>query len=160
MTVHHAGWKNTQRTLSHALRTSLAAMLSLIVARQFGLPESYWAAITTLVIMQSTLGAALTVSGQRILGTAFGAVLGAIMARVLHPGILLFGLGVFILGIVCDICRLDRAAYRFASITLAIVMLINSTRPAWIVGVHRFFEVATGIVVGLVVTSVWPAAED
>jgi hypothetical protein len=39
-------------------------------------------------------------------------------------------------------------------------MLINSTRPAWIVGIHRFFEVATGIVVGLVVTSVWPAAEE
>jgi uncharacterized membrane protein YgaE (UPF0421/DUF939 family) len=151
--------EDMRRTLAHALCTSVAAVASLLVAQQFGLPESYWAAITTLVIMQSTLGATLAVSGQRLAGTAIGAAFGAGLVRLFHPGVFLFGAAVFVLGVVCDVARLDRAAYRFAGITLAIVMLINRTQPAWIVAAHRFFEVAIGIIVGLLLTSLWPQPE-
>ena len=62
-------WQSVQ----HSARTAVAAVISLIVARLFHLPEDYWAAITTLVILQSTLGAALTVSEHRLAGTALGA---------------------------------------------------------------------------------------
>jgi len=47
---------------AHALRTAVAALASVLVARLFRLPEVYWAPITTLVITQSSLGAALAVS--------------------------------------------------------------------------------------------------
>ena len=49
----------------HSMRTAGAAVASLLVARMFRLPEAYWAPLTTLVITQSSLGAALTVSWQR-----------------------------------------------------------------------------------------------
>src|ERR1700747_444562 len=66
--------------LVHSARTAVAAVASVLVARLFRLPEAYWAPITTLVIKQSSLGAALEVSWQRFVGTALGAVLGAIAA--------------------------------------------------------------------------------
>ena len=66
-----------RRVLVHSARTAVAAVVSLAVARALGLPEAYWATITTLIIMQSTLGAALTVSEQRFAGTALGALMGA-----------------------------------------------------------------------------------
>jgi len=47
-------------------RTAIAATTSFLIARQAGLHEAYWAPIITLVIMQSTLGAALKVSGERL----------------------------------------------------------------------------------------------
>jgi uncharacterized membrane protein YgaE (UPF0421/DUF939 family) len=47
-------------------------------------------------------------------------------------------------------------AYRFAAITLSIVLLIPHTRAPWIVGWHRFLEVSLGIAVALVVTTIWP----
>jgi uncharacterized membrane protein YccC len=50
----------------HSIRTAIAATISLAVARLFGLPEAYWAAIATLVVMQSTLGATLLISVERI----------------------------------------------------------------------------------------------
>src|SRR5580700_11325590 len=56
----------------NSARTAAAAVVSLLVARLFRLPEAYWAPITTLVIMQSTLGAALPISAQRLAGTAVG----------------------------------------------------------------------------------------
>jgi uncharacterized membrane protein YccC len=66
----------TRRVLVHSARTAVAATVSLLVARLLRLPESYWAAIMTLVVMQSTLGAAWTISKQRFAGTALGAAMG------------------------------------------------------------------------------------
>ena len=63
------GAKEGPPTLTDSLRTALAAVLSVLVARLFHLPESYWAAIATLIVMQSSLGAALPISVQRFVGT-------------------------------------------------------------------------------------------
>ena len=43
--------------------------------------EAYWAAIATLVVMQSTLGATLTLSIERIVATPVGASVGALEAN-------------------------------------------------------------------------------
>ena len=147
-----------RRALVHSARTAIAAVLSLVVARAFGLPEAYWATVTTLIIMQSTLGAALTVSEQRLAGTAMGAVMGAFLTAYFGSNVIIFGLGVFALGLVCCALHLEDA-YRLASVTLAIVMLIARTWQAWIVAAHRFVEVAVGIAVGLVLTAIWPGDE-
>jgi len=66
----------TRQATIHVVRTTIAAVASLLIARLFKLPEAYWAAITTLVVMQSSLGAALTISWQRFVGSAIGAVAG------------------------------------------------------------------------------------
>src|ERR1700680_4853034 len=108
------------QSLSHAARTTVAALVSLLVARAFRLPEAYWSTIMTLVVMQSTLGAALTVSRQRFAGTALGAAMATLWAAVFGPPVVVFGFGVLLTGVICEIIHLDRSAYRFASITLAI----------------------------------------
>jgi len=143
----------------HAVRTTIAAVISLEIASLLKLPEAYWAAITTLIVMQSTLGAAFTISEHRFAGTALGAGLGALVATYFAPSVVWFAAGVFLLGIICSALGLDKAAYRFAGITLAIVMLVNRVKPAWVIAVHRFVEVSVGIAVGLILTALWPAEE-
>jgi uncharacterized membrane protein YgaE (UPF0421/DUF939 family) len=147
----------------------MAAVASLLVARVCRLPESYWAVITTLVVMQSTVGAAFLISTRRLAGTALGAALGAMLATYFGPNVLAFGAGLFLLGPICAALgrayrplqeHLDRTAYRFAGITLAITMLIVRPRAAWVVAVHRFIEVSIGIAVGLIVTVLWPERRD
>src|ERR1700688_3112184 len=115
----------------HSARTAVAAVASVLVARLFRLPEAYWAPITTLVITQSSLGAALAVSWQRLVGTALGAVVGAMVASLFGPSLLVFGASIFVLGLLCAITRSDRSAYRFAGVTLAVVLLIPRANPAW-----------------------------
>ncbi len=144
------------QSLEHPARTGVAAMLALLAARVLRLPEGYWAAITTMIVMQSTLGAALTISVQRFTGTALGAAVGALVVTYFGSNVLVFGVTVFVIGVVCAILRIERNAYRFAGIALAIVMLVEHARPAWVVAVHRFAEVSMGIVVGLVLTALWP----
>jgi hypothetical protein len=50
--------------VEHSGRTAVATRISLLIAREFRLQESYWAAVTTLIVMQSTAGAALVISGR------------------------------------------------------------------------------------------------
>ncbi|HTQ57393.1 MAG TPA: FUSC family protein [Bryobacteraceae bacterium] len=145
--------------LIHAARTAAAATVSLAVARLFRLPEAQWAAISTLVVTQSTLGASWTISAQRLAGTALGAAAAAIIWIYLGPSMLGFAAGVFLLGLICAGLRLDRAAYRFSGITLAIVLLVSRDKPAWIMAAHRFFEVSLGIAAGLLLAALWPERE-
>jgi uncharacterized membrane protein YgaE (UPF0421/DUF939 family) len=153
--VGWTGWP----VVVHSARTAVAAIASLLVARMFRLQEAYWAPITTLVIAQSSLGAALTVSWQRFFGTAIGAVVGAIVGSRFGGHALVFGVGVFVLGLVCALVRADRSAYRFGGIAMAVVLLIPRTGPAWQIAFHRFAEVSIGIGVALVLAAVWPERE-
>jgi len=145
-----------RRSLEHAARSAVGAAVSVLVARLFKLPEAYWAAVTTMIVLQSTLGATLSVSALRFTGTAIGAVAGALLAAQFGPNVLVFGAGVFLLGVLTAALHLDRSAFRFAGITLAIVMLIVRAQSPWVVGAHRFVEVSIGIVIGLLLTAVWP----
>jgi len=63
--------------------------VSVIIARLVQMPEAYWAAIATLVVMQSTLGATLTLSIGRIVATAVGASVGALEANYFGASVLL-----------------------------------------------------------------------
>jgi hypothetical protein len=105
-------------------------------------------AITTLVITQSSVGTALSVSGEGSMGTVLGPTVGATVASRFGPSLLVFGISIFILGLLSAILYSDRNAYRFAGVTLAIALLVPRTGSAWRVALHLFAEVCIGIGVG------------
>ena len=146
-------------TLHHAARTAVAAVVSYLIARLFHLPEAYWAPIATLIVMQSTVGASLPIALQRFAGTAIGATIGAMTVVLLGGSFWAFGLAVLFAGLLCAVLRVDRSAYRYAGITLAIVMLIPRSRSVSLIALHRFFEVSLGIAIGLILSAVWPERE-
>lgn len=149
----------TRHIVVDSARTAIAAVVSFLIARLVGMPEAYWAAIATLIVMQSTVGATLTISIQRFAGTVLGAIAGALLARYFPVNLAVFGVGIFLLGLISETLRLG-TAYRFAGVTLAIVMLIPRNHPAWVVAEHRFVEVTVGIAVGLAISAVWPQPES
>ena len=140
----------------HGVRTAIAAVASLLVARLFHLQQAYWAAIATMIALQSTLGSAWTVSRDRLVGTALGAVAGGLLASYVDENIAAFGAAVFVCGPICAALGVDRAAYRYAGITLVIVMMIAHTERPWLVAAHRFVEIAIGLGIGLILTALWP----
>jgi uncharacterized membrane protein YccC len=145
-----------QLTPINAVRTAVAATATLLCARLLRLPEDYWAAISCIIVTQSSLGTALPISVQRFVGAAIGAVAGALAASLLGTGFLSFGFSVFAVGILCWAFRVEKSAYRYAGITVAIVMLANHAENAWTVAFHRFAEVSLGISVALFFATVWP----
>jgi uncharacterized membrane protein YccC len=161
-------WRETH-WLRHIVRTTLGAMVSLAVASLFALPQAYWSAITTLIVLQSTLDSAIAISAKRLVGTAMGVVLGAALYVWLGPTIWAFGLGLVVGGLACTAVAhsfnklsgfVDRTAYRYAGITLAVVLLIPHTRGIWTIALDRFIEVSIGIIVGLAFTKLWPERSE
>ncbi|MGH9504745.1 MAG: FUSC family protein [Terriglobales bacterium] len=139
--------------LLHSARTAVAAVGSMLLARTLKLPEFYWAPISTIVILLSVTDP-MALAWQRFVGTALGAILGALIATFFRANWMVYGAGILLCGIFSALLRLG-SAYRFAAITLTIVLLIAHARPPWVVAYHRFVEVSLGIAVALVVTLVW-----
>jgi uncharacterized membrane protein YgaE (UPF0421/DUF939 family) len=150
-----SSWIGVSRsTIISSFRVTVACVVSMLLARLFKLPEFYWAPISTVVILLSTVDPK-TLAWQRFVGTALGAVLGAIVATFFAPSWIVYAVGIFVCGILSAVLRIGQA-YRFAAITLSIILLIAHVSAPWIVATHRFFEVSLGIAVALVVTVVWP----
>lgn len=143
-------------TLQHAVHMAVAAVLSLVIARLLRMPEAYWAAISTLIAMQSNLGAALTIAAQRFVGTAVGAGVGALVAARYPGNAVAFGVAVFAVAALCAAVSIDRVASRYAGITTAIMILIAHGESVWIAALHRWIEVSIGLAVGVLLTAAWP----
>jgi uncharacterized membrane protein YccC len=141
--------------VKQAVKTSAAAALALALAQACGLPEAYWAAISAIIVMQAELGAVVSASASRLAGTAIGAVVGACAVSLLGAELWSFAAAVFAAILLCAaIGRWE--TYRFAGVTVAIVMLVSHHGPPWTVALHRFLEVSLGIVVAVAAAFVWP----
>jgi uncharacterized membrane protein YgaE (UPF0421/DUF939 family) len=154
MTTWTAQLRLTRTALMTAARAAVASVASLLLARSLKQPEFYWAPITTIVILLSTVDP-LTLAWQRFAGTAIGAAVGALVATFLSHNWIVYGASIFFCGILSVLLRLG-AAYRFAAITLSIVVLIPRDDPPRIIATHRFIEVSLGIAVALLTTLAWP----
>jgi uncharacterized membrane protein YccC len=141
---------------THAARTAVATVLSLLVARLLRLPDDYWAAISCLIVMQSTLGASVPMSVQCLAGTAVGAALGALAAGYVRGSALAFGVLVLAIGLLCSALRIEKSAFRHACVTLSIVMFSTSPLGPRTIALHRFGEFSLGIAMALALTAVWP----
>jgi hypothetical protein len=60
-----------------------------------------------------------------------------------------FALAIILIGLLSIAFRLEKTAYRYSSITLAIIVLIPPSAPAWTIALHR-------IIVALAVVALWP----
>lgn len=137
-----------RKVLRDSALTAVATLVSLLVSRVLKFPEYYWAPISTVVIMQSTIHP-LQGAWQRFVGTALGATLGAVIATFIGRSAMIYAVGILFCGIFAAVCR-AWSAYRVAAITFSIVVLI-SRGPAWVFAWHRFLEVSLGIAVALLV---------
>jgi uncharacterized membrane protein YgaE (UPF0421/DUF939 family) len=147
---------DTLAQLKHAAKTGLAAVLAYYLAHFLRLPESYWAAISAIIVMYSDVSRTLSASGHRLLGTAIGVCIGGVFAALFGEKLWAFGVAVTITVLVCSLLGFEDAA-RMAGVAVAIVMLTSHPGHPWIAPLHRFLEVSFGIVIGILVsTLVWP----
>jgi uncharacterized membrane protein YgaE (UPF0421/DUF939 family) len=149
-------WSNRNLSRSRvelAIATGIAGVVSLYAARLLRLPQAYWATISSFIVLQSNVAATLSAARNRLVGTAIGAVIGALFLRYAGPHPLWVGLAAVLTVLICQAFGLDDS-YRLACVTVAIVMFISSAHSAWVTAGYRFLEVALGIVVAVLVAAV------
>jgi len=142
-----------------AVKIAIAGVVSILAAKLLRLPQDYWAAISAFVVMGSDVGATVAASRDRLIGTAIGAVMGAVFVGLWGANLLWFGVAVAATALVCESLGFGQN-YRMACVTVAIVMLINTAGSPWKSATYRFVEVALGIVVALVISALPPKSVD
>jgi uncharacterized membrane protein YgaE (UPF0421/DUF939 family) len=145
--------------LAQAAKIGVAGVVSILAAKLLRLPQGYWAAISAFVVMGTDVSTTVAASRDRLLGTAIGAVLGAVFVASWGAHLLWFGIAVAATALICESVGLGQS-YRLACVTLAIVMLINSGDPPWQRAAYRFAEVALGILVALLISALPPKSVD
>jgi uncharacterized membrane protein YccC len=147
------GFFNFERrhTLILAAKTALAATLSWWVAKLFGVRDGYWGAISAIIVLQSNVGATVTASRDRVIGTLIGAALGFAFSPV-KPLLAGYVLALLAAMIICGLMGLKNSS-RLAGVTVTIVMLVHHEGSAMGLALDRVIEVLLGIVVALAVTT-------
>jgi uncharacterized membrane protein YccC len=143
--------RERQRLLIHAAKTALAAALCWWIALRFGLRDGYWGSISAIIVLQSNVGATVTASRDRLLGTLIGAVL-AFGFSLFGPPMVSYILALLVAIVVCGLLGLRNSA-RLACVTITIVMLVHREGSRWALELDRVGEVILGIVVALAVTT-------
>ena len=143
--------RERRRLLVDAAKTALAAALCWWIALRFGLHDGYWGSISAIIVMQSNVGATVTASRDRMLGTLIGAVLGFAFS-LYGPTGLSYVLALLTAIVACGLMGLRNSA-RLACVTITIVMLVHREGSRWGLALDRVSEVVLGIVIALVVTT-------
>lgn len=143
--------------LRHALRVAIAVIAAFAVVRLVGLPQGWWAVITALLVVQTSVGGSLKAALDRLWGTLAGALYGAAVAITI-PHATDLGLGIAIAAAILPLAYLAAVnpIFRVAPVTALIVMLPiygHSASPL-ISALDRVIEIIIGNVVALAVTFV------
>lgn len=144
----------TRKTeLRHAVRVSVAVVAAYLLTALLHLPQGYWAVFTAVIVVQSSVGATITASIERLLGTVVGGGVGAgaamLHARFPEAG----GLILAIVAATLTFLAAVRPAFKTAPIT-AIIMLIGMQTPMdpLVAALHRVAEITVGGLVGVAAT--------
>lgn len=153
-----AGWVTRNRSqIRLAVRMTAASFVAYGIGELLRLQQSQWAVLTSIIVMQASVGASLKAMLERFLGSLGGAVAGVFILLGLHrggyssPGLALL-IGVLPLTLLASI----KPTYRVAPITFIILVLTPNLQAMGPVeaAVQRMFEIAVGSVIALGVSLV------
>jgi uncharacterized membrane protein YccC len=147
--------------LRQALMTAAAAWISYETTKRVGLREGYWAAISSIVVMQANLEDTRHSARDRFIGTAIGGVIAWICAAGWHGHVWIYALAVAVTVFCCWVADVSNAG-RLAAVAVTVIVLIPRDEAIWQVAVFRFLEVSWGIAVavGIVYLVAWGGARD
>jgi len=129
--------------------TGLAALLSYLVTEWLHLDFGYWAPITAVIVMQTSVAESIEMSLYRTVGTMIGALMGVVSILALPDTFEGNGAGLFITTGLCAFLTRWDARYRMAAITVTIVILASVGQPDRMhFGLFRVLEILVGVVAG------------
>jgi hypothetical protein len=132
-----------------ALQTAFATVATYGFVYGFGLSQGYWAIMTTILVVQGSVGASLGQALERLFATLFGAVAGVAAVALFDGGALNTFISLF-LTVVGLTYLSSRASFRLAPVTAAIVILSSPGKDAVLfAALERVFGIGVGAVVGV-----------
>ncbi|MBS4074476.1 FUSC family protein [Ameyamaea chiangmaiensis] len=141
-------------SLLFAVRTTAAAIISLLIAMWMELDSPQWSAMTVWIVAQNSRGESLSKSRWRVVGTAVGVVMAVLFTALFpqQPFLFLPAIALW-LGLCCTVATMVRNFRAYAAVlagySCAIVGLAAASNPndIFTVAVSRSTYIMLGIVV-------------
>ena len=138
--------------LRQCLRMTLAAILTMALGELLGLPRSYWAVLTAVIVTQANVGGSIKATLDRLIGTLAGAIYGGAVALLIpaaNPVVAVVAVAVA-LGPLTLASALN-PSFRVAPVTAIILLLTPVSVQSGVLAsaVERIVEIGFGSVVGL-----------
>ena len=135
-----------------AVRVTTAAVLAFALAKLLGFAHGYWAVITAIIVMQTSVGGSLKAALDRLLGTMAGALYGAAIALLIPHGTTMELAAAMVAAILpLALLAAVKPSFKAAPITAFIVLvpLSGAASPPLTYALERILEISVGSVVGL-----------
>jgi len=149
-------WLQGQRAaIRLALRTMLAGLITFTLAHLLELPQGYWAVLTSVIVMQASVGGSLKAGLDRMLGTVAGAIWGvSVTLAIPHHDTLTLGLTLAVTLTPLALVAALKSNYRVAPVTAIIVLLSTTGVQLGPVryAIDRVLEIGLGCLVGFAVS--------
>jgi len=142
--------------LSHSIKTALACVIGLTLARVIGLPADQWVVITIIVVMcaQLYVGSVVQKAYLRFLGTMIGCLFAIITILTVgdsHTAVVfIIALSSFIFSYLATSQESMTYAGTLGAVTTAIIML--GQQPTVIFALERFLEIAIGLLIATLIS--------
>ena len=136
------------------LRSALGAGLAVSIGTALNLAHPIYALVSAIVVTDVTAQQTRALGVQRIVGTLFGTVVGAVLSQVTHPNSLAVAIGVVTAMLLCTLFGIPAGA-KVAGYLSGMVILTFGDHP-WAYAVDRLVETLLGIASALTVALVPP----
>ncbi|HZV21336.1 MAG TPA: FUSC family protein [Hyphomicrobiales bacterium] len=140
--------------LQFALRMTLAALLSYGLGEALGLAQTYWAALSAVIVIQGSVGGSLRAGINRFFGTLGGAAWGAVIAvAIVHNNATTLAIALLAAIAPLGLLTAFRPDFRVAPPTAIIVLMSGSLQTAdpLLSALSRVLEITLGSAVAIVV---------
>lgn len=149
-----ARWQATLNTAAYTMRVFAAIGIALFLAFSFQLQSPMSAATTVLIVANPTVGAMVSKSVWRVIGTLIGATISvAVMAAFVQSPVLYFAVFAIFVGLACMMATFLRLFRAYAAVLVGYTIVIISS-PAFahpdsifLAAMGRLSAVTTGVVV-------------
>lgn len=132
------------------VKTGIAVVMSIIIARAFHRSEAFFVATAALLTMQSTVRKGVKVGKDRVLGTIVGAIIGVIMTMIDPGNLILIFIGIVVLISILNVLQWQEA------ISIACVVFCSITfnlegKDTITYAVSRIIDTTIGILISLTI---------
>ena len=143
-----------QPRLLLSVRIVVATVVTFAAAHLLGFSQSYWAVLTTVIVMQSSVGGSIKATVDRLVGSLGGAIWGVgVCLWIPHHDVLTLGVALGVAVAPLALATAFNPAWRVAPVTALILLLTPTSQIAGPVAaaVQRMAEVGLGSVVAVAV---------
>lgn len=144
------------RAMRHALRVGITAAIAVLATRWLRLDHGAWVTLTTVLILQPSLGETWTRGVQRVLGSVVGGAIAALLVTLSHQS-LAIPLMIAVSAFAAMALRPVNYTYFTAFVTPAFVLLAQLAGGDWHLALMRVAaSVAGGLLAIASLYLIWP----